>query len=381
MWGRRCCAVLAGRNPWITVHWVVLFVALLVAAISVPCSLLWRKPEVINACTDLSPRIRFLPNSTGLVSDFEEFAAKAMSTLDICIALPATFEETPPAFTAALESALGRGVAVRIFTNNGRLSVPAGAKVKYFQQNYVFEMNFVVRDGAYIFMPSSFFGVDGTLRVPAVAYAAQFGKCESAGQDLLSLFDLLWNRKKNVQEYKWMARKGFNPVHAGLQFLLDPPHLFPLGRKNHTSVIFDALDWASDQKIVFTRNIFPQNMSDVDNAYVGATVSGLFELNQYNEESLELVLSRTEFNLNLEPFYSLVSNMQDPYLFLCAIDFDVTMIVSKKRLVFFPSGISDVFTGNTVSLGFVLEADYLKEVRDLKDGLCREGTCASISPM
>ena len=336
---------------------------------------------MINRCSDLHPKIRFLPNSTNLLSDFAKFVSKATSTLDMCIGLPDSFEETPPDFTAALKSALTKGVTVRIFTNNMRLSRPDGVKVKYFQQNYNFEMNFVVRDGAYIFVPSSFFGVRGNLKVPAVSYVAQFGQCESAAQDLLSLFDLLWNRKKNVQEYMWMAGKGFNPVHAGLQFLLDPPHLFPLGRDNHTNVIFDTLDWASDQKVVFTRNIFPDDMSDVDNAYVGATVSGLFELNQYNEESLELVLSRQEFNRNQEAFYSLVSNMRDPYLFLCSVAFDGTMIVSKKRLVLFPSGMSDVFTGHTVSLGFVLEADYLKSVLDLKEGLRADGTCFTVQPM
>ena len=376
----RRCPAFPEENVWIVLHWFVLFLALFSAAVAVPCSLLWNPSHLTNECTNLNARVEFLNNATHVLEEFATFTRDAEHSLDIVIALPPAFSQTPPLFTEVLYAAIKRGVTIRIFTNSHDLSVPAGVKVKYFTQPYTFSMNFAVRDSDYIFIPSSFFGFNGDMKSPAVSFLASFGKCESAGQDLLSLFDLLWNRKKNVQEYKWMAGYGFNPTHHELQFLLDPPELYPIGRKNHTSVIFDSLDWASDQKIVFTSNIFPDNMSDVHSAYVGATVSGLFELNQYNEEPLKLVVSRAQFDKNREAFHSLISNTKVPSLSLCSIDFDGTMIVSKTRLVLSPSGISDVFTGKTVMLGIVLDGNYIDTAYKLQEILLSDKTCVEISP-
>lgn len=364
------------------VQWIVLIISMILSCFVIPFALLSDDSQIVDKCSSLKTNLTFSSNHIGWVDDFVNYAQEVVSSMDIVIALPEGSSGKNEKFHKALSDAIGRGVSIRIVTNSRELEVPKGVAVHYFDEpGYTLKMNIAMADNGYIFMPSSFFGATSDPTKPSVAYLAKFGRCESAGQDMEALFDLLWTRKRRVQKHRWIAGRGFTPNHRSVEFLIDPLDLYPLGRSNHSSQVTQALDWTHYQKFVFSSNIFPDNMTSVSDALVGSTISGLFELNQFSEDPLRLIVDEAGYQANIETFRSMLSNIKSGGFAVCGIAFDGTIIVTSKKVILFPSGIADVFKETTAVLGIVFDdVSYISEAKALMTQLDGRRQCRFINP-
>lgn len=363
-------------------QWVVLILSMILSCFAIPFSLLSENSKMVDKCSSLKTNLTFSGTNVGWIDDFVAYASEIMDVMDIIISVPAGSNGKNEKFNTALANALSRGVKIRIVTDNQDLQVPEGIEVRYFSEpGYTMKMNIAVGDNGYVFMPSSFFGATADPETQAVSYLAKFGRCESASQDLLTLFDLMWSRKRRVQKHQWIAKRGFVPNHRNVEFLVDPIDLYPLGRSNHSYQITNSLDWTHYQKFVFSSNIFPDNMTSVNNALVGATISGLFELTQFSEDPMKLIVDERDYNASIEAFRSMLSNINQGGFAVCDLAFDGTIIVTSKKVILFPSGISDVFKKKTAILGVVFEdVNYISEAKTLMTQLDGRRQCRFINP-
>ena len=346
------CSVLVKVVPWF-------FSAICVVLIAVFSYFSFTSDKLVLETFCRSPEAAVFwnePNAT--LDQFREWAENVSDRLYVVISVQGSIERQPDAFTDVLERARDRGVEIKIYSNNANISLP-GAKVKYFPRKEKMMVNFALGDSSKVFVPSSFFSMSDK---PTITHMLRFDNCSSAGQEVASLFEMIWDTpegdRKTAVKRRWIVRNGYYNNHNGVNFLFGPTSLYPMNRTTTCATnISHLLGNLAMERSVVSSSLYPSHVSGFSGALDATIVTGMFEqMDSFQSKKAIVYTMRDHLVQNKEQVRSLLVNMEVAprnELYECSgLEIEGTVAYTNNLgYLLMPCGIGEVFDDKHVLLG------------------------------
>lgn len=296
---------------------------------------------------------------------FERWAANVTKRLYIVVSTKKNISRPAARFTKVLEDAAKRGVEIRIYTNSPNITGPEGSTVKLWPRTNGDKLyaNIALGDDNKVFTASSFFQMTSK---PILTYALWFHDSVDAAQDVENLIDVIWETpaeqyRETVLKRKWIGGKGYYISHDGVNFMLDPSNLYPLGRNYscYGNISYVLSDIAMERFVV-TPNLYQNSIKKFKYTLDAVVVTGMFEQrDSFMTKKADVFVPRYHLTKQRHHIRSLLANCAVATgnwnsIYQCPdnVEIDGTVAFADNiGLVMITSGIGDIANTKNIVLG------------------------------